>query len=64
MQKMLIFTLGFKALFLHTLPNAKAFYKRNGFHLMKANMHPLHGVDSDLEGMYLTLRNVVMHYDK
>lgn len=63
-QKMLVCTLGFKALLLHTLPSAKAFYEKNGFHMITPNMHPLHGLDSDLDAMYVTFRNVAMNYDK
>lgn len=62
-EKMLKNTVGYKALFLHTVPNAKMFYEKNGFHPVKLNMKPLHSVDSDLEAMYLTLRDVKMNYD-
>lgn len=36
--------LGFKALFLHALPNAEKFYENNGFHPVEENMQPLHKV--------------------
>ena len=55
--------LGFKALFLHALPNAEKFYENNGFHPVKENMQPLHSVDSDYKAMYLSLRKVHMSYD-
>ena len=57
-------TLGFKALFLHSLPNAEKFYMANGFNPMKINMQPLHCVDSEYKAMYLTLREVHMNYDE
>ena len=55
--------LGFKAIFLHALPNAEKFYKNNGFHSVEKNMKPLHCVDSDYQAMYLSLREVYMNYD-
>lgn len=45
--------LGFKAIFLHALPNAERFYENNGFHPVEINMQPLHCVDSDYKAMYL-----------
>ena len=56
--------IGFKALFLHSLPEAENFYKMNGFNAMEINMQPLHCLDSDYTAMYLSLRNVHMNYDK
>lgn len=56
--------LGFKAIFLHALPNAERFYENNGFHPVEMNMQPLHCVDSDYQAMYLSLRKVYMNYDK
>lgn len=55
--------LGFKAIFLHALPNAEKFYENNGFHPVEKNMKPLHSVDSDYKAMYLSLRKVHMNYD-
>lgn len=55
--------LGFKALFLHALPNAEKFYENNGFHPVEENMQPLHSVDSDYKAMYLALKKVHMNYD-
>lgn len=55
--------LGFKAIFLHALPNAEKFYENNGFHPVEVNMKPLHCVDSDYQAMYLSLREVYMNYD-
>lgn len=55
--------LGFKALFLHALPNAEKFYENNGFHSMEKNMQPLHSVDSQYKAMYLALREVRMNFD-
>lgn len=56
--------LGFKALFLHSLPNAEKFYISNGFNPMEINMQPLHCVDSDYKAMYLALKEVRMNYDQ
>lgn len=56
--------LGFKALFLHSLPNAENFYISNSFNPMEVNMQPLHSVDSDYKAMYLALKEVKMNYDE
>lgn len=56
--------IGFKAIFLHSLPEAEQFYIKNGFHNMEINMQPLHCVDSEFKPMYLTLKNVYMNYDE
>ena len=56
--------LGFKALFLHALPNAEHFYEVNGFNPMRINMQPLHSVDSEYTALYLALRDVHMNYDE
>lgn len=55
---------GFKAIFLHSLPDAEKFYLANKFNPMKINMQPLHGLDSEYTAMYLTLKEVHMNYDK
>lgn len=55
--------LGFKALFLHSLPDAEKFYILNGFNSVKVNMQPLHCVDSEYTAMYLALKDVHMNYD-
>jgi hypothetical protein len=55
--------LGFKALFLHSLPEAESFYAMNGFNPMEVNMQPLHCVDSEYKAMYLSLKEVHMNYD-
>jgi hypothetical protein len=55
---------GFKALFLHSLPEDESFYKINGFNTMEVNMHPLHSIDSEYKSMYLALKEVHMNYDK
>ena len=54
---------GFKALFLHSLPNAEEFYHKNGFNSMEVNMQPLQCVDSEYKAMYLALKEVHMNYD-
>ena len=56
--------ISFKALFLHSLPEAEQFYRANGFHAMEVNMQPLHCVDSEYKAMYLTLKKVRVHYDE
>lgn len=56
--------LGFKALFLHSLPEAESFYIANGFNPVEINMQPLHCVDSEYKAMYLTLKEVHMNYDE
>ena len=56
--------IGFKALFLHSLPEAEAFYKSNGFTPVEVNMQPLHCVDSEYTAMYLALKEVHMNYDE
>lgn len=56
--------LGFKAILLHSVPEAEEFYKTNGFHFVEANMKPLHNLDSEYKAMYLTLRKVHMNYDE
>jgi hypothetical protein len=56
--------LGFKALFLHSLPEAESFYRTNGFHPVEVNMQPLHCIDSEYKAMYLTLKEVHMNFDE
>ena len=56
--------LGFKALFLHSVPQAESFYLKNGFRDMKINMQPFASVDSDMRPMWLPLKNVHMNYEK
>lgn len=55
---------GFKAIFLHALPDAEKFYLANGFHPMEINMKPLHCIDSEYKAMYLSLKEVYMNYDE
>lgn len=56
--------LGFKALILHSLPDAEDFYKTNGFNPVEVNMKPLHCIDSEYKAMYLALKEVHMNYDE
>lgn len=56
--------LGFKSLFLHSLPEAENFYIANGFNPVEVNMQPLHCVDSEYKAMYLALKEVHMNYDE
>lgn len=62
-HRLLNTVLGFKAIFLHSVPNAESFYLSNGFHPVEINMKPLHCIDSDLTAMYLSLKEVYMNYD-
>lgn len=55
--------IGFKVVYLHSLPEDIDFYKRNGFEKVKKNMQPLYSVDEDYTPMFLTLRPFVMNYD-
>lgn len=55
--------LGFKALFLHSIPEAEEFYLANGFNSVEINMQPLHSIDSEYTAMYLSLKEVHMNYD-
>ena len=56
--------MGFKAVFLHSLPDAEKFYMANEFNPVEINMQPLRGLDSAFTAMYLTLKEVHMNYDK
>ena len=56
--------IGFKALFLHSLPEAENFYRANGFNSVEVNMQPLHCLDSEYKSMYLALKEVHMNYDE
>lgn len=56
--------LGFKSLFLHSLPEAESFYMMNGFNQVTVNMQPLHCIDSEYKAMYLALKEVHMNYDE
>lgn len=56
--------LGFKALFLHAVPNAEEFYIKNGFNPIAINMQPLHCIDSDMKAMYMALKEIYMNYDE
>lgn len=55
--------LGFKVIFLYSVPDAENFYKMNGFSPLAENMMDFHCVDSEFTPMYLTLRQFVMHND-
>lgn len=60
---MLNFVLGFKALFLHSVPDAELFYLKNGFQDMRINMQPFANVDSDMRPMWLPLKDIHMNYE-
>lgn len=57
-------SLGFQALFLHSLPESEKFYLINGFNPVKINMQPLHCIDSEYKAMYLALKEVHINYDE
>ena len=54
---------GFKAIFLHSLPDAEKFYLENEFNRVQINMKPLYGVNSEYTAMYFALKTVHMNYD-
>lgn len=56
--------IGFKALFLHSVPEAESFYMMNGFNPVEKNMQPLHCIDSEYKAMYLALKEVHMNYEE
>lgn len=56
--------LGFKALYLQSVPEAEKFYFKNGFQDMRINMHPFKNIDSDMRSMWLPLKKVHMNYEK
>ncbi|MBO5386697.1 MAG: hypothetical protein J6A59_00945 [Lachnospiraceae bacterium] len=56
--------IGFKAIFLHSVPEAEEFYKSNGFNPIEIYMQPLQCIDSEFTAMYLTLREVHINYEK
>lgn len=63
-ENLLESVIGFKALFLHSVPEAESFYAQNGFQDMKMNMHPFASVDSDMRQMWMPLKKIHMNYDK
>lgn len=63
-NKLIDNVVGFKAVFLHALPEAEKFYSANEFNPVEINMKPLEGLDSEFTAMYLTLKEVHMNYDK
>lgn len=56
--------MGFKALFLHSVPEAEEFYKRNGFIEIKENMIPLQEIDSEYTPLWMPLREIGIPYDE
>ena len=52
-----------KAIFLQSVPEAEAFYRKNGFDYVLPNMHTFHTIDADLAAMYLPLTELKIHYD-
>lgn len=54
---------GFKSVFLHSVPEAEEFYLKNGFQPLLINMRPLHNLDSEYTPLYLSLREVSINYD-
>ena len=57
------YTLSAKAIFLQSVPEAEAFYRKNGFDYVLPNMHTFHTIDADLAAMYLPLTELKIHYD-
>lgn len=64
LNEMINNVVGFKAVLLHSVPEAEKFYIANGFNRVEKNMQPLHCIDSEYQAMYLTLREVCMNYDE
>ena len=50
--------IGTKAIFLHSVPTAEKFYKRNGFQEINNVMIPLHCIDDDLKPLWLPLQEI------
>lgn len=55
---------GIKAIYLHTLPSAKSFYKRNKMLDAEKYMKPFSGMDDDLDVMYVFIREVKIVYEQ
>lgn len=49
---------GIKAIYLHSLPSAKNFYKRNKMLEAEKYMQPFSGMDDELDVMYVFIRDV------
>lgn len=56
--------MGIKAIYLHALPNAKQFYKRNKMIDAEEYMIPFAGMDDDLDVMYVAIREISNTYQK
>ena len=50
--------IGTKAIYLHSVPTAEKFYKRNGFMEMNNAMIPLHCLDDNLKELWLPLQRI------
>ena len=57
-------TIGFKALFLHSVPEAEQFYIHNFFRYIPHASKPLFSVDSDNKAMWLPIRPVLLQDNK
>ena len=55
---------GVKALFLHSVPEAENFYKKNGFDYILKPMNPFYSVDCELKAMYIPFVDIHIHYDE
>lgn len=55
--------MGIKAIFLHAVPEAEDFYKKNSFTALLENMNPLECIDSEFTPMYMSLRDVIINYE-
>lgn len=55
---------GIKAIYLHTLPSAKAFYLKNKMLEMEEYMKPFAGQDEDLDLMYVFIREVKLVHER
>lgn len=55
---------GFKAVFLHSVPTAIEFYRKNFFHNAEKYMEPLYSLDDEYQAMYLSFCKVHINQDE
>lgn len=56
--------MGIKAIYLHSIPSAKKFYKKNKMMEAEEYMTPFSGLDDDCDVMYAFIRDVSITYEK
>ena len=57
-------SLGVKAIYLHSVEEAKTCYERNGIKKMEKYIMPFHSAESEYKGMYVFIREVNMCLDE